>query len=251
MAQAMAQGLVDAGVLPGGRIVACANHYGKLVENTRKLGVRPLHSAQEVASAADMVILAIKPGQTARVCGPIRKELACEDRVVISIVGGFKMDDYADLLEQGTHLICSIPNTPIAVGKGIMITQNEDTLTDDQRRLFDQVFGQVALIERLGQDLTSVATTIAGCAPAYTAMYMEALADAGVKHGLPRAVAYQLAARMAEGTGALYMASGTIPAAMKDAVCSPGGSTIRGVAALEKSGFRGSVIDAIDAIEGS
>ncbi|WP_297301689.1 pyrroline-5-carboxylate reductase [uncultured Bifidobacterium sp.] len=251
MAQAMAQGLVDAGVLPGGRIVACANHYGKLVENTRKLGVRPLHSAQEVASAADMVILAIKPGQTARVCGPIRKELADEDRAVISIVGGFKMDDYADLLEQGTHLICSIPNTPIAVGKGIMITQNEDTLTDDQRRLFDQVFGRVALIERLGQDLTSVATTIAGCAPAYTAMYMEALADAGVKHGLPRAVAYQLAARMAEGTGALYMASGTIPAAMKDAVCSPGGSTIRGVAALEKSGFRGSVIDAIDAIEGS
>ena len=251
MAQAMAQGLVDAGVLPGGRIVACANHYEKLAANAGKLGVRPLHSVQEVASAADMVILAVKPGQVAKICEPIRKELADEGRMVISIVGGFRMDDYADLLDEGTHLICSIPNTPIAVGKGIMVTQDQDTLTDDQRRLFNQVFEPVSLIERLGADLTSVATTIAGCAPAYTAMYMEALADAGVKHGLPRQVAYRLAAMMTEGTGALHMATGTIPAAMKDAVCSPGGSTIRGVAALEKSGFRGSVIDAIDTVEGA
>ncbi|MCT6877837.1 MAG: pyrroline-5-carboxylate reductase [Bifidobacteriales bacterium] len=250
MAQAMAQGLVRAGVLPGERIVACANHYEKLAENAGKLGVRPLHSAQEVASIADMVVIAVKPGQVARVCEPIRDELGDGGRTVVSIVGGFRMEDYDGLLNPGTHLICSIPNTPIAVGKGIMVTQGEDTLTSDQRRLFDRIFEPVALIERLGSDLTSVATTIAGCAPAYTAMYMEALADAGVKHGLPRQTAYRLAARMTEGTGALYTDTGTIPAAMKDAVCSPGGSTIRGVAALEKSGFRGSIIDAIDTVEG-
>lgn len=250
MAQALARGLVDNGVLSGGQIVACARHYQKLLSNVQELGARPLHSALEVVTAADMVILAVKPGQVAGVCEPIRQELADDGRMLVSIVGGFRMEDYSDLLDQGTHLICSIPNTPIAVGKGIMITQADDTLTEDQGRLFNQVFEPVALIERLGVELTSVATTIAGCAPAYTAMYMEALADAGVKHGLPRQVAYQLAARMTEGTGALYTATGAIPAAIKDAVCSPGGSTIRGLAALEKSGFRGSVIQAIDTVEG-
>ena len=92
---------------------------------------------------------------------------------------------------------------------------------------------------------------MAGCAPAYAAMFMEALADAGVKYGLTRATAYRLAAAMTAGTGALQLATGLAPAQMKDAVCSPGGTTIQGVAALEQTGFRGSIISAIDAVEGS
>lgn len=249
MAQAMAQGLVDAGVLPGGRIVACAAHYDRLVERTAQLGVRPMHSGTEVAAAADLVILAVKPEQVAQVCEPIRHELADPDRMVLSVVGGMTLEDYADLLEEGTHLICAIPNTPISVGQGVLVTQEDDTLTDQQRELFTQVFDPVAMIERLPRELVSVGTTIAGCAPAYTAMYMEALADAGVEHGLPRQAAYRLAARMVQGTGALYLATGTNPGAMKDVVCSPGGTTIKGVASLEKHGFRGAVIEAIDAVE--
>ena len=81
-------------------------------------------------------------------------------------------------------------------------------------------------------------------------MFLESLGDAGVKHGLPRATAYRLAAQMMMGTAKLHLETGTHPGAMKDAVCSPGGTTIKGVAALEKDGFRGCVIDAIDAIEG-
>ena len=90
---------------------------------------------------------------------------------------------------------------------------------------------------------------IAGCAPAFTDMYIEALGDAGVKYGLQRATAYRLAAKMVEGVGALYLANETHPGAMKDAVCSPGGTTIKGVASLEESAFRGAVIKAVDAIE--
>ena len=102
MAQAMAQGLVDAGVLPGGRIVACAAHYDRLVERTAQLGVRPMHSGTEVAAAADLVILAVKPGQVAQVCEPIRHELADPDRMVLSVVGGMTLEDYADILEEGS-----------------------------------------------------------------------------------------------------------------------------------------------------
>ena len=96
----------------------------------------------------------------------------------------------------------------------------------------------------------SAAGTLGGCTPAFTAMYLEALSDAGVKYGLTRAASYRIAAKMLCGTGKLYLESGTHPGAMKDAVCSPGGTTIRGVSALEKAGFRGAVIGAIDAIEG-
>ena len=107
----------------------------------------------------------------------------------------------------------------------------------------------ISLIERVDTAHMNIAMCIAGCAPAFTDMYIEALGDAGVKYGLQRAAAYRMAAKMVEGVGALYMATETHPGAMKDAVCSPGGTTIRGVAQLEKDGFRGAVINAVDAIE--
>ena len=98
--------------------------------------------------------------------------------------------------------------------------------------------------------LLGVAGTVCGCGPAFAAMFVEALADAAVMHGIPRADAYRMASQMIVGTGKLQLASGTHPGAMKDAVCSPGGTTIRGVAELERRGFRGSVIVSVDAIEG-
>lgn len=250
MAQAMARGLVSSGTVEAGRIVATAAHYDRLEGNAADLGIRPLRTAGQVAEASDLVVIAVKPKQVAQVCAPIAGRLAGDDRFVVSVVGGWGMADYEGVLEAGTHLVCAIPNTPIAVGRGIMVVQAGNSLTSGQEDLFRGIFGRVALLETLDEDQTSVATTIAGCAPAYTAMYMEALADAGVKHGLPRQTAYRLAARMVEGTGALYLATGTNPGAMKDAVCSPGGTTIKGVAALEKDGFRGAVIDAIDVVEG-
>ena len=208
MAQAIAQGLVDAGVVNGGDIVACAAHYDKLEASTAKLGVRPLHNVREVAAAADVVIIAIKPYQIESVIKPIADEFAKNGRFVVSIAAGWDLAKYQKL------------------------------------------FGPISLIERVDAAHMTIAMVVAGCAPAFTDMYIEALGDAGVQYGLQRATAYRLAAKMVEGVGALYMATGTHPGAMKDAVCSPGGTTIRGVAKLEKDGFRGAVIDAVDAIVG-
>ena len=95
-----------------------------------------------------------------------------------------------------------------------------------------------------------IAGTVAGCGPAYAALFLEALGDAGVYHGLPRELSYRLAAQMLAGTGKLHLATGQHPGAMKDAVCSPGGTTIRGVAQLEQHGFRAAVIDAVSASVG-
>ena len=269
MAQAIAQGLVDAGVVRGHQMVACAAHYDKLEKNAARLGVRPLHNPVEVAVAADVVIVAIKPYQIESVVKSLTRELAKPDKFVVSIAAGWDLAKYQELFggegagdageagEAGVkgsespaiHIQCTIPNTPMAVGKGVLVTEAANTLTREQTAAFEELFAPISLIERVDTAHMNIAMCIAGCAPAFTDMYIEALGDAGVKYGLQRAAAYRLAAKMVEGVGALYMATGTHPGAMKDAVCSPGGTTIRGVVQLEKDGFRGTVINAVDAIE--
>lgn len=251
MAQAIAQGMVDAGVVVGGRIVACAAHYDKLERSTARIGARPLHDATEVVAAADVVIVAIKPYQIEAVVAPLREELAKPGKMVVSIAAGWDLERYRALFgaDAGMHIQCTIPNTPMAVGKGVLVTEEANTLDEGERKTFENLFAPISLIERVDTAHMNIAMCIAGCAPAFTDMYIEALGDAGVKYGLQRAAAYRMAAKMVEGVGALYMATETHPGAMKDAVCSPGGTTIRGVAQLEKDGFRGAVINAVDAIE--
>ncbi|PST49720.1 pyrroline-5-carboxylate reductase [Bifidobacterium callitrichos] len=266
MAQAIAQGLVDAGVVRGRQIVACAAHWDKLERNAAKLGVRPLKSPLEVAAAADVVVIAIKPYQIEAVVAPLARELARPGRFVVSIAAGWDLEKYRGLFaagagdagetgetsdgmaDRGVHIQCTIPNTPMAVGKGVLVTEAVNTLTDGETEVFESLFEPISLIERVDTAHMTIAMVVAGCAPAFTDMYIEALGDAGVKYGLQREAAYRLAAKMVEGVGALYMATGTHPGAMKDAVCSPGGTTIRGVGQLEKDGFRGVVIDGVDAI---
>ena len=239
MAQAIAEGLVEAGAIDGTDIVACAAHYDKLEKTTAKVGATPLRTAAEVADAADVVIIAIKPYQIESVIKPIAGALANESTFVVSIAAGWDLARYRELFGAdfgAMHIQCTIPNTPMAVGKGVLVTETDNTLTDAQNETFEKLF-------------SSISMCIAGCAPAFTDMYIEALGDAGVKYGLQRATAYRLAAKMVEGVGALYLANETHPGAMKDAVCSPGGTTIKGVASLEESAFRGAVIKAVDAIE--
>lgn len=252
MAQAIAEGLVAAGAIDGTDIVACAAYYDKLEKTTAKVGATPLRTAAEVADAADVVIIAIKPYQIESVIKPIAGALANESTFVVSIAAGWDLARYRELFGAdfgAMHIQCTIPNTPMAVGKGVLVTETDNTLTDAQNETFEKLFSSISLIERVDSAHMGIGMCIAGCAPAFTDMYIEALGDAGVKYGLQRATAYRLAAKMVEGVGALYLANETHPGAMKDAVCSPGGTTIKGVASLEESAFRGAVIKAVDAIE--
>lgn len=248
MAQAMAQGFVDAGVLEGSQMLACAGHYDKLVDTAAPLGVRPMRSATEVAAASDIVILAVKPNLIEQVVTPILHELA--NSIVVCVAWGWTFDRLESVLENHTPHISIIPNTPIAVGQGVSVVEDKHNLTEYQAGLVRALLEPVSMLETVDTAHMSQAGTISSCAPAFTAMYIEALADAGVQYGLKRASAYRLAAKMVEGTGALQVSDGRLPAAMKDAVCSPGGATIRGVVALEQHGFRGDVISAVQAVEG-
>ena len=211
MAQAMAKGLVEAGALPGTRIYATAAHFDKLQASTAALGAHACEDARGVVKASDFVVVAVKPHLVASVLEPVRDALAAPGKAVISVAAGCGFDFYEGVLAPGTHHLSTIPNTPIAVGAGVVACEQRHSLSEGELAAFEDLFGQVALIEWVDGKLLS---------------------------------------QMMMGTAKLHLETGTHPGAMKDAVCSPGGTTIKGVASLEKDAFRGAVINAIDAIEG-
>lgn len=248
MAQAIATGLITSGKMSGDQIYVCAANYDKLCANASKIGAHPMKSAAEVIGQSDFVVLSVKPNMIEEVVTPVRELL--KNKVVVSVAAGCTFDFYEKILAAGTHHISTVPNTPVAVAEGIWVCENKHSLSEEDLAAFRDIFGAVGLIEMVDTTQLSIAGTISGCTPAFTAMYIEALADAGVKYGLSRPSAYRMAAKMLAGTGKLYLENNEHPGAMKDAVCSPGGTTIRGVASLEKHGFRGSIIEAVDEIEG-
>lgn len=245
IAQALLGGLTKVKAVDPNQVHVCAAHYDKVCINAEKFGFHPYRTAEEVIQHSDVVILAVKPYQMEKVCTPIKGLL--KEKVVVTVASKWNFDKFGEVLESGTHHISMIPNTPVAVAEGIVIVEEKHTLTEDEFNTWKGLLDQIALVELVDSDHMSIADTISGCTPAFTAMYLEALGDAGVKHGLTRSIAYRLVAQMLKGTGSLYLEQGKHPGAMKDAVCSPGGTTIRGIEALEQNGFRAAAMSAINA----
>ncbi len=247
MAQAMAQGFLRGGV-PGASICACAKHWDKLQRTAGELGVVPCQDSLEVLERSDLLVLAVKPYLIEEVLSPLRDKL--EGKVVISVALGWLFDRFEQALPAGVHHLSIMPNTPVAIGEGVVLLEETHTLSQEEFTQTGELLALLGTVETVTAAQMGIAGTLSGCGPAYAAMFLEALGDAGVLHGLPREVSYRLAAQMLAGTGKLHLATGRHPGAMKDAVCSPGGSTIRGVDALERHAFRSSVIDAITAAVG-
>ena len=247
MAQAMIGGWIKSGTIDRNDVYVCAAHYDKLCKSAEKYGVTPCQSIAEVCEKSDMILLAIKPYQMEKVIPEVKEML--KDKVVVSVVSSWMFDRMETVLCEGTHHISTCPNTPVAVCEGIIIVQDKHSLSDEENTTMMNLFSQIALVEVMDEQHIGIGGTLSGATPAYAAMFIEALGDAGVKHGLTRAQAYRLAAKMIQGTGKLYLEEGHHPGAMKDAVCSPGGITITGVETLERNGFRFAVMDAINACQ--
>lgn len=245
MAQAMAQGVLRAGVCGPEALFACAAHWEKLCDTAKKLGITPCRSPEETAHRADMLIVAVKPYQIEAVLTPLKESL--NGKAILSVAAGWLFDRYEALL-PGTHHLSLMPNTPVSVCSGVVLAEERHSLTPEQYAAAQNLLGALGLFQPIEGRLMDAAGAIAGCGPAFASMFIEALGDAGVRHGLPRQTAYALAAQMVSGTGRLQRETGAHPAAMKDAVCSPGGTTIAGVAALERAGMRAAMIDAVDAV---
>ena len=247
MGQGVARGLVNGGVVGAGNIVAYDIDRDRLMRDTTQLGARAAASAEETVAESDVVVIAVKPNLVGEVMTPLADAL--DGRIVLSIAWGM-WNEQLEAIIPGTSHLSVVPNLPIGVGRGVLVVEQSHTLEYEQMALIRSLFEPIALLETVDTAHMSVAGIVSSCAPAFTAVYIEALADAGVKYGLRRDTAYRLAAKMVEGTGAQIIEQGMTPAALKDGVCSPGGATIKGVVALEHEGFRGAAISAIEAVQG-
>lgn len=243
MASAMADGWIASGAIAGDRMCACAGRYDALVERCDRRGMRAMRTAAEVAAAADVLVVAVKPYMIEGVLGPIAGALA--GKVVLSVAAGWDCAAYERVI-PGTRHLSTVPNTPVAINEGVIACEKTSTLTDDDRALLFELLGLLGKPVEVETRLLSVAGTVGGCAPAFVAMAIEALGDAAVKHGIPRTTAYEIVSQMMVGTARLQLETGQHPGAMKDAVCSPGGTTIKGVAELERCGMRSAFISAIE-----
>ncbi len=201
----------------------------------------------ELVRSSDVVFLAVKPIFLEEVLTQIKPYLA--GKAIVSIVTGWAHGRIMEALEgiNDVELVCVMPNTPALVSQGMTAIVDNHTLNENMfafvKGLFDSIGRTTLLPERLMEGYIA----ICGSGPAYVYMFIEAMADAAVKEGLPRALAYEAAAQAVKGAGEMVLLSGQHPAALKDAVCSPGGTTIEAVIELEKGGMRSAVMNAISA----
>ena len=247
MASAMADGWIAAGAVAPAEMIACAGSFDKLQARCEARGMRAARDAAEVIDAADIVVAAVKPHMIQKVLAPVADKLA--GKAILSVAWGWDSAKW-EATFAGTHHLSTVPNTPVSVNEGVIACEKTNTLSDTEHAQVTNLLNALGTVVPLDSSLLWVGGTTASCAPAFVAMAIEALADAAVKNGIPRTDAYRIVSAMMAGTAKLQLATGQHPGAMKDAVCSPGGATIKGVAALEQAGMRAAFIDAIDATLG-
>lgn len=247
MGKAIAQGWLKKQVLEPHQIHACAKHYDLCQSYCEPLGIQAHEEIASLIHACDWIVIALKPYLVKKVLEPYKDAL--QKKVIISVAANMTFDIYEEILAPTTAHLSMIPNTPIAVGKGICVCEEKHSLNEAQVEIFHELFNRIAHLEFVATSQLSIAGTLCGCGPAFVSMMIEALGDSAVKHGLARSSVYTLASKMIEGTAVLQLESKKHPAQMKDEVCSPKGTTIQGVAKLEEKGFRDAIISAIDVIE--
>lgn len=248
MAKALAAGFIRSGEIEAEHVFAYAPHQDKLKANAEKIGFVPADSVATLLSSCDTLIMACKPHQIEGVLNEAGDGL--KGKALISIAAGWDFAAYGRLLDRTVRFQFVMPNTPAMVGEGVLLFEKTNSLEQEERKQIMDLFSTVGLVEELPASLMGIGGALTGCGPAFADMMMEAYGDAAVKYGLPREDAYRLAAQMLLGSARLQLETKSHPGVLKDAVCSPGGTTIRGVAALEKNGFRNACMQSIDAIMG-
>ncbi|MCU0794427.1 MAG: pyrroline-5-carboxylate reductase [Akkermansiaceae bacterium] len=197
-------------------------------------------------AACDVLLLCTKPQHAAEALAALHG-LVSSDGLLISVAAGLDLAWLSRHAPPGWRVIRTMPNTPALVGEGAAAFACGTGATDGDAGLARTLLSAVGSAHELPENLLDAVTGLSGSGPAYAFVMIEALADGGVKAGLPRSIALELAARTLRGAATLVLESGTHPAQLKDQVASPGGTTIAGLAELERLGLRGALISAVDA----
>lgn len=245
MATALARGFVAAGLAAPRQLVASdplAEALARFVEET---GGEAAEGNAEVAKAADVLFLAVKPQHMQTALADLRPLTG--GRLVVSVAAGITLGTLAAGLTEGTRLIRVMPNTPALVGRGAAGYCLGPGATVEDGVLVGRLLGAVGRAWQVDERLLDAVTGLSGSGPAFVYLVIEALGDGGVRMGLPRHVAIGLAAQTVLGAAEMVLGTGEHPAVLKDQVASPGGTTIAGLAALETAAVRGALMAAVEA----
>lgn len=245
MASAMIGGMLQKGLLQKEDIIASSATQKTADRVAQEFGIRTTLDNKEVAKA-EIVILAIKPIYCEGVIREIRDQIG-EKQIVVTIVAGRSLQWLSDTFGKPVKLIRTMPNTPALVGEAVTALCPGELVSEEELEEVCSLFRGFGKAEVVGEHLMDAVVAVSGSSPAYVFMFIEAMADAAVAEGMPRVQAYQFAAQSVLGSAKMVLETGKHPGQLKDEVCSPGGTTIAGVSALEEWGFRNAVIKAEDA----
>lgn len=214
---------------------------------TKETGVPHAGSNAECANSCQYLVLAVKPQYYTPVLQNILNVVTPE-HIIISIAPGFTIDRLKDALGVDRRIVRAMPNTPALVGEGMTgVSYDAALYSDEEKAAIEEIFQSFGRMKVVEERLINAVACASGSSPAYVYMFIEALADSAVKYGLPRQDAYEMVAQTVLGSARMVLETGMHPGVLKDNVCSPGGTTIEGVSALEEYGFRNSIIKATDA----
>jgi pyrroline-5-carboxylate reductase len=246
MGSALVGGAVRAGALEASNVTGCDPHPEAATAFAKATGAQIRADAAAAVAEADVVLLCVKPHDATAVLASLADKDG-ESKLLVSVVAGVSLDALETAAPASWRVIRSMPNTPALVGKGATAFCRGGKASDADAAFAMKLFSSVGLAIEVPERLMNAVTGLSGSGPAYGFICIEALADGGVAAGLPRDHAMKLAAQTLMGAAAMVAETGMHPAALKDAVASPGGTTIAGIEALETGGLRAAMIAAVKA----
>ena len=246
MATALARGWLSAGLTSAEKITASDPLGEARKQFASQTGANVVDSNAEVMAHAEIVVLSVKPQQMQDVLDDIPNHVTT-NHLIVSIAAGVPLKTLSDSLGEETRIIRVMPNAPCLVGASAAAFAVGGTATEEDAALVERMLSLVGIAVPVAEQLLDAVTGLSGSGPAFVYQIIEALSDGGVRVGLPRDIALKLAAQTVLGAAKMVLETGEHPAALKDAVASPGGTTIAGLHALEQGGLRGCLINAVEA----
>lgn len=243
MAKAMIGGMLSSGILKGEEILVSSRGQEALQKAAREYGFCTAANNRDTAQC-NGVVLAVKPQFYSQVIDEIKDQVT-EHTIIITIAPGWSLARLQEAFGKQVKVARTMPNTPSAVGEGMTAVCCSSTVTKEELDWVCALMSSFGKAEVIEEYMMNAVIPVSGSSPAYVYMMIEAMADGAVKEGMPRAKAYQFAAQAVYGSAKMVLETGLHPGALKDAVCSPAGTTIEAVAALEAHGFRSAVMEAM------
>lgn len=243
MASAIIGGLADSGLAESTQITATAKTEKTCASLKNQFNIHTTTDNKTAAASADILFLAVKPFLFSEIIGEI-KDCLKKDVLIISIAAGQTISAIEAMFENPIKLVRAMPNTPALVGEAMSALCINDQVAEEELSLAVQIFNSFGKCEVIKEEMMDAVIGVSGSSPAYVYLFIEAMADAAVADGMPRNQAYKFAAQAVLGSARMVLETGLHPGALKDNVCSPGGTTIEAVAVLEQQGMRNAVITA-------